>query len=195
MRMLRRRIFARLALASAILALAPLAAAAQESPSPTTADWVFRWLNFALIFGVGGWWAGRKLKVVFRRKAEQIASSIAEAEAARREAEQRLREAEAELASVESEAQQMRERARRDSAAEVERIGELARQEAARVERAAEAEIGAAERSVANRLRELTVEKTMQRARALVAERLTPAVDRGLCGRFIEALGAGGSQS
>ncbi len=193
MRALLRRIFARLMLASVIVALAPLAAAAQETSSPTTADWVFRWLNFALIFGVGGWWAGSRLKVVFRRKADQIASSIAEAEAARREAEQRLREAEAKFASVESEAQQMRERARRDSAAEVERIGELARQEAIRVERAGEAEIEAAERSVANRLRELTVEKTMERARALVIERLTPAVDHGLRGRFIEALGAAGS--
>lgn len=181
-----------LGLASLML-LAPLAAAAQGIQAPHTTESVFRWLNFVLIFGVGGWWIWRKLKVAFRRRAEKIAATIAEAEAACRQALERLQAAEAKLAGVNREAQEMRDRARHDSAAEAERIAALARVEAARVERAADAEIDAAERAAVNRLREMAIAKTLERARALVSERLTTAVDARLFDRFIGQLGQMGS--
>ncbi len=183
-----------LALASLLL-LAPLAAAAQGIQALATTESVFRWLNFVLIFGVGGWWAWRKLKVAFRRRAEKIAATIAEAEAACRQALERLQAAEAKLAGVDREAQEMRDRARLDSAAEAERIAALAREEAARVERAADAEIDAAERAAVNRLRDMAISKTLDRARALVSERLTTAVDARLFSRFIEQLARTGSGS
>jgi F0F1-type ATP synthase membrane subunit b/b' len=181
---------------AALVLLAPvLAAAAEGSAEPSTSEWVFRWLNFVLIFGVGGWWAGKKLKAVFRRNAEKIAATIAEAEEAKRRAAERLQAAEAKLAAIEREAAEMREQARRDSAAEAERIRALAREEAARAERAADAEIEAAERTSVNRLREMAIARTIQRARELVAERMTPAVDRRLFGRFVEALGRMGREA
>jgi F-type H+-transporting ATPase subunit b len=196
MRYLRQKSIARLAVpAAALLLLAPLAAAAQAGETQTTTDWVFRWLNFALIFGVGGWWLGRKLKVAFRRNAEKISCTIAEAEAERRRAIERLQAAEAKLAAVDREGAEMRDRARRDSAAEAERIRALAREEAARVERAADAEIEAAERSAVNRLRDMAIARTIERARALVTERLTPALDARLFHRFVEALDRAGSRS
>ena len=191
-----RRFFAQQgACAASLLLLAPLTAAAAEGSASSTTEWVFRWLNFALVFGVGGWWAWRRLKVVFRRKAEQIAATIAEAEAARRQAEERLRAAEAKLAGVDREAAEMRDRARRDSAAETERIRALAREEVARAERAADAEIEAAGRAAVNRLREMAIDKTIDRARSLVAERLTPAVDGRLFARFVDALARAGGLS
>ena len=101
--------------AAALALLLPvLAAAAQGPEAPSTAEWVYRWLNFALVFGVGGWFAGRKLKVAFRRNAEKIATTIAEAEEAKRQAAERLQAAEAKLAAVDHEAEEMRERARRE---------------------------------------------------------------------------------
>jgi F-type H+-transporting ATPase subunit b len=185
----------KLAACAALLALlAPLAASAQAE-APSTTDWVFRWLNFALMFGVGGWWAGRKLKVVFRRKAERIAATIAEAETAHRHAEERLRAAEAKLAGVEQEAANLLERARHDSAAEAERIRALAGEEVGRVERAAEAEIDAAERATVNRLREMAVAMTIERARVLVGEQLTPEIDARLFHRFVETLGEAGGRA
>lgn len=178
-----------------LLLLAPLAAAAQETQAPATTETVFRWLNFALIFGLGGWWAWRKLKVAFQRRADRIATTIAEAEAACRQALERLQAAEAKLAGVDREAQEMRDRARRDSVAEAERIAALTREEATRVERAADAEIDAAERAAVNRLREMAITKTLDRARALVSERLTTAVDERLFNRFLGQLGQTGSGS
>jgi F-type H+-transporting ATPase subunit b len=181
--------------AALALFLPVLAAAAQGPEAPSTAEWVYRWLNFALVFGVGGWFAGRKLKAAFRRNAEKIAATIAEAEEAKRQAAERLQAAEAKLTAVDREAEEMRERARRDSAAEAERIRALAREEAARAERAADAEIEAAERTVVNRLREMAIDKTIERARALVAERMTPAIDRRLFSRFVAALGRAGREA
>lgn len=190
------RLLSRGGLAAALVLCTPLMAAAAAGPeASSTSEWVFRWLNFALIFGIGGWWAARKLKVVFRRNAEKIAATIAEAEEARSRAADRLREAEAKLAALDRETEEMRERARRDSKAEIERIGALAREEAARAERAAEAEIEAAERTAVNRMREMAIDKTIDHARALVAARMTPEIDRGLFRRFVGALERTGGQA
>jgi F-type H+-transporting ATPase subunit b len=181
--------------AALVLFVPIVAAAAEGSAEPTTTEWIFRWLNFALIFGVGGWWAGKKMKAAFRRNAERIAATIAEAEEAKRQAAERLQAAEAKLAAIERETEEMRERARRDSAAEAERIRALALEEAARAERAADAEIEAAERTSVNRLRDLAIARTIERARELVAERMTPAVDRRLFARFVDALGRAGREA
>lgn len=170
--------------------LAPLAAAAQTSAQPTITEWAFRWLNFALVFGVGGYYAGRWMKGQFHLKAGEIAAAISEAETARRLAEQRLRAAEAKLEGIAREADAMRERARRDSAAEAGRIRALAQEEVARLGRAGDAEIAAAERATVNALKELAIERTLERARAAAAGQMTPAVDGWLFRRFVDELAA-----
>jgi F0F1-type ATP synthase membrane subunit b/b' len=171
-----------------ICILTPLAVSAQTAEAPSTTEWVFRWLNFVLVFGVGGFYAGRWMLRAFRRKRDQIAASIALAETEQREAQERLLEAELKLSHVAGEAAEMRERGQRDSAAEVERLRAMAREEAARIERVADAEIAAAERAAVNRLREMAIELTLERARAAVADRLTPAAEASLFRRFVEAL-------
>jgi F-type H+-transporting ATPase subunit b len=178
--------------AAALLAIAPIAAAAQTTEAPAAAVTVFRWLNFLVVFGLGGWWVWGKLKGVFQRHADRIAAEIAEAEMTRQAAEARLRAAEEKLASLNREGAEMRERARRDSAAEALRIKELAREEAVRIERAADAEIAAAELAAAHRLREMEIDRTIEYARASVIERLTPEAGLRLVGRFVDAVGAAG---
>ncbi len=190
-----KRLFEAAACAAALLLLVPASGAAQAALAPAGTETVFRWLNFALVFGLGGWYVWRKLKGVFQRRAERIAAFIAEAEAAREQARARLQAAEEKLASVEREGAEMRERARLDSVAEATRIRALAREEAERIERAAEAEIAAAEMAAVNRLREMAIDKTIEYARARVMERLNPEVDARLVGRFVGALGqAGGAR-
>ncbi|HEV2388350.1 MAG TPA: ATP synthase F0 subunit B [Candidatus Acidoferrales bacterium] len=183
-----RRLAKPVAWALAWCVLAPLAAAAQAGDQPTTTEWIFRWLNFVVVFGVGGYYAGRWMKGMFRRKAGEIAGAIAEAEGVQRQAEERLRAAEAKLAGVERETAAMLERARRDSAAEAERIRALAREEAVRLERAAEAEIAAAERAAANALKDLAIEQTLERAREAAMDRVTAAIDGRLFRRFLGEL-------
>jgi F-type H+-transporting ATPase subunit b len=178
--------------AALLLVISPTAGSAQAVQAPKTTETLFRWLNFFLVFGLGGWWVWRRLKAAFQRKSDQIAAAIAEAEAARREAQARLRAAEEKLTSIDRESAEMRERARRDSAAEAERIRGLAREEAGRIDRAADAEIAAAELAATNRLREMAIDRTIEYARARVIERLTPAVDARLVGRFVDALSRNG---
>lgn len=177
-----------------LLAAGSIAAAAQGIEAPATTETVFRWLNFALVFGLGGWWGWRKLKGAFQRKADRIAETIAEAEAARREAQARLSAAEEKLAALDRESAEMRERASLDSAAETARIRELALEESGRIDHASEAEIKAAELAAVNRLREMTINMTIESARAQVTKRITPEIDARLVSSFVDALGrAGGS--
>lgn len=196
MRMIRQRSWISLGGGIAIVVLAvPIAAAAQTTQVPTTTETIFRWLNFVLVFGVGGWWAGRRLTKVFRSRADKIAATIAEAEAALRSAQARLRAADEKLAGLDRESTEMRQRARLDSTAEAGRIRDMAQEEAGRIERAADAEIAAAELAAGNRLRETAIDKTIEYARDLVIQRLTPEIDARLVGRFVEALDrAGGAQ-
>ncbi|HVB33443.1 MAG TPA: hypothetical protein VNJ52_03575 [Patescibacteria group bacterium] len=185
----------RMACSAVLLLAVPVSGAAQAIEAPATTETVFRWLNFVLVFGLGGWWISRKLKSVFERQAEQIAAAIATAEAARQASQDRLRAAEGKLAALDSEIVELRGRARLDSAAEAKRIQGLAREEAARIERAAEAELAAAELAAANRLREMAIDKTIEYARARATEKLTLEVDARLVGRFVDALvRAGGPQ-
>jgi len=178
--------------AAALLLLVPVAGAAQSAPATATTQTVFRWLNFAFVFGLGGWWVWRRLKNVFKSRAERIAAFIAEAEATRQQAQARLQAAEEKLAAIERETTEMRDRARLDSAAEAVRIRARAREEAERIERAAEAEIASAELAAANRLCEMAIDKTIEYARARVMGRLTPELDARLVGRFVDALGRAG---
>jgi F0F1-type ATP synthase membrane subunit b/b' len=196
MRMIRQMSWINLSAGIAIAVLAvPITAAAQTSQVPSTTETIFRWLNFVFVFGVGGWWAWRKLKGVFQRRADQIAATIAEAEAALRSAQARLRAAEEKLAGLDRESTEMRQRARLDSAAEAGRIRDLAQEEAGRIERAADAEIAAAELAAENWLREMAIDRTIERARDLVRQRLTPEIDARLVRRFVEALDrAGGAE-
>jgi F-type H+-transporting ATPase subunit b len=175
-----------------LLLAGPVAAAAQTSQGSATAQTVFRWLNFALVFGLGGWWSWRKLKVGFRRNSDRIAALIAEAEAARQAAQARLSAAEEKLAALERECAEMRERARLDSIAEAVHIRDLAHEEAGRIDRAAQAEIDAAELATVNRLREMAIDRTIDHARARVIDQLTPEIDSRLVGRFVDALGRAG---
>jgi F0F1-type ATP synthase membrane subunit b/b' len=187
--MMRFRSLAKTALwALAFCILAPLAAAAQASDQPSVTEWAFRWLNFALVFGVGGYYLGRWMKGQYRLRAGEIAASISEAETAERQAEQRLRAAEAKLEAIAEESTAMRERARRDSAAESTRIRALAQEEVARLGRAADAEITAAERATVNALKELAIARTLEQARAAAARQMTPAVDGWLFRRFVDEL-------
>lgn len=189
-----RQVCERAVCAAALLLLVPAAGAAQATSTTATTEMLFRWLNFILVFGLGGWWVWRRLKGVFQRKADRTAAAIGEAEAARQQAQARLQAAEEKLAAIERESAGMRDRARLDSAAETTRIRALAREESERIDRAAETEIAAAEMAAVNRLREMAIDRTIEHARELVIERLNPEVDARLVGRFVAALGhAGGA--
>jgi len=178
----------------ALLSAAP--AFAQEEgtqPENTTAGWIFRWLNFAVVFIAIVYVLVKKGGPAFRARAEAIQAAIAEGTRAREEAEQRRQEAERKLAGIEQEITAMRLQAKRDAEIETERIRSLAREEAIKVDHAADAEIAAAQRAARFELKATAARLAVERAEAQLREQLTPPADSQLVRNFVGDLA--GSQN
>jgi F-type H+-transporting ATPase subunit b len=177
------------ALAFFLLATAAPAFAQEEvSPADTTIGWVFRWLNFALVFGGIAYLLAKVGRPLFRGRAEAVANAIAEATRVREEAEARLREAEAKLAGLEREIATLRGEARREGAAEAERIRALARYEAEKIARAAQLEIQAAERAARMELKAAGARLAIDRAESLLRREITPQAESDLFRGFVHDL-------
>jgi F-type H+-transporting ATPase subunit b len=179
-----------ISVAAASLLLFARPAVAQEAgtsyaDSPT--GWIFRWLNFAIVVGllVYGF---RKAAPSFRRNSEEISRKIAEGARAREAAEAQRREVQAKMAGIDAEVAAMREDAKRGTEAEAERIRALAKSDAEAVERAAQAEIAAAERSARLELRSAAARLAVQRAEAMLRERLNGGDEATLFRAFVAEL-------
>jgi F-type H+-transporting ATPase subunit b len=170
------------------LATPLLGAEGEQSPADSTVGWVFRWLNFILVFGGAGYLLAKYAPAAFRRRAESIVSAITEASHAKQEAEELRDKAEEKLAGLEQEIVGLRAAARRDAAAEAERLRALAREEAKKIESAADAELMAAERAARMELRIIGARLAVDRAEALLREELTPAGDAALIRGFVAEL-------
>lgn len=179
-------IFARVAL---VLFVAAVPLLAQENATPpeanSTVGWLFRWMNFAIVFGAIAYYAVKKGGPYFRRNADSIAGKIAEGARAREAAEQRKRDIQAKLARLDQEVEQMRAAAKRDSEAEIQRLRAMARDDAQRIDRAAQAEIAAAERASRLELKSLAARLTVERAESLLKTELDPANDAALVRAFV----------
>jgi F-type H+-transporting ATPase subunit b len=160
----------------------------EPSPADSPTGWIFRWLNFAIVFGAIVYFAVKKGGPYFRQNAENIARKIAEGARAREAAEKRRREIEAKMAGLDQEIAQMRAEARRDANAEAQRLRAMAREEAERIEQAAQAEISAAERAARLELKALTARFALERAEALLKQELNAKTDAALVQIFVEEL-------
>lgn len=171
------------------LAAAPLFAA-EENPSPadTTIGWIFRWLNFGVVFGGLAYALAKYTPPYFRGRAETIVAAITDAARVREDAERQRREAEAKLAGLEQEIAELRAAARRDAAAEAERLRALARQEIDKIARAAQGEIQAAERAARIELKALAARLAVERAEALLRAEITPRTQAVIFRGFLDSL-------
>ncbi|HUJ32650.1 MAG TPA: ATP synthase F0 subunit B [Candidatus Acidoferrum sp.] len=172
------------------LACSPaLAQEGEASPADSPTGWIFRWLNFAIVFGAIAYFAVKKGRPYFRENAAAIAAKIAEGARARDAAEEHRREIDAKMADLDKEIAAMREEAKRDADAEGKRLRALARQEAERIEQTAQAEITAAERAARLELKALAARLALERAQSLLEKELTPQVEAGLFRAFVQDLG------
>jgi len=161
---------------------------AESSPVEAPIGIVFRWLNFILVLGGLGYLMAKKGPAFFRQRAEAISASIAVSSAAKAEADRQLRRAEARLAGLEQEIAQLRAEAGKESAAEAERIRSLMREEAAKIERAGRSEIAAAERAARMELKGIAAQLAVERAEALIRQRITAETQASLFSGFLQNL-------
>jgi F-type H+-transporting ATPase subunit b len=186
-----RRIWRPLVSVAVFLLLAAAPALAQEgepSPADTPVGWVFRWLNFALVFGGIGYAIWKWGAPYFRQHAGEISSNIAEGTRARESAEAQRREIQGKLAGLDDEIKRLREAGQRDAEAEAQRLRDMARVESEKIERAARAEIEAAERQGRLELKVLGAKLAVQLAEALLRRSLTPEGEEFLFSGFVTEL-------
>ena len=186
MRMLRGLNFVALAVFFSAIPVLAQESDASSADSPT--GWIFRWLNFAIVFGAIGYCIVKYGRPSFRANAEDIARKIEEGARARAAAEQQKKEMEAKLANLPNEIAQMRADAKRDADAEAVRLRDMAREEAKKIEKSALAEIAAAERATRLELKALAAKLAVERAEALLRSELTPAAEQKLFQTFVAEL-------
>lgn len=176
---------------TATIFAAPLLAAeggGEENLFEAPIGWVFRWVQFAIVFGGAGYVIARKAPPYFRRRAQTIVSAITESAQIREEAERRLQEAEEKLSRLDQELAELRAAALRDAAAEADRIRNAAREDAKKIERAAQGEIEAAERAARIELRALAARMAVERAEATIRKQMTPQAQAALLQSFVKGL-------
>jgi F-type H+-transporting ATPase subunit b len=152
-----------------------------DSPS----GWVFRWLNFAIVFGAIAYCAVKFGGPHFRKQSEEISQKIAEGARAREAADRQRQAAQAKLAGIGAEVAQIRADAKRSGEAEAVRLRALARDEAETIARAAQAEIAAAQRAARLELKTLAARLAIERAESLLQQQITASADASLFAAFI----------
>jgi F0F1-type ATP synthase membrane subunit b/b' len=173
-----------------LMSLPALAAeAAKEDPAASTTGLIFRWLNFALVFGGIGYLIAKHGGAFFRANARAIAASITEAQASKAQADRELHEVETKIARFDQEVAELREAARRDSAAEAERLRASGRAEIEKISLAARAELAASERAAQQELRVIAASMAVERAGALVSSRMNGEIRARIFHAFLGELG------
>jgi F0F1-type ATP synthase membrane subunit b/b' len=175
-------------LAALFVTTAPVFAAEEaRNSADSMAGWVFRWLNFAIVFG-GIAYLLVKAGPAFRGKADKISAAIGEASRAREAAERQRRETQQKLANLEKEIAEMRTEAKRDADAEAQRLRDMAKSEAEKIEKVARAEIAATERAARLELKATGAQLAIDGAAALLRQNLTPQGEAQLFRAFVAEL-------
>ncbi|MGH9680693.1 MAG: hypothetical protein ACRD4Y_12145 [Candidatus Acidiferrales bacterium] len=173
-----------------LLAIPALAAeGAEPDPAESSAGLIFRWLNFAIVFGGIAYLLAKHGGAYFGANARTIAASIHEGTAAKEAAEAQLREMDAKIAGLDQEIEQMRDAARRDSAEEVARLNASGLAEIEKIDAAARAEMGAADRAARQELRVIAANLAVERAGGLIQSRINPNIRTKLFDAFLGDLG------
>jgi F-type H+-transporting ATPase subunit b len=172
-----------------LMATPALGQESESSGADSTTGWVFRWLNFAIVFGVIGYFAVKKGAPYFRKHADEISEKVEEGARAREAAENERRKAQSKLDGIEREVAAMREEAKRAAEAEIQRIRALAGKDKEAVERGAQAEIAAAERAARLELKAHAARLAVERAEAALSGALAPDADAKLFREFVAGIG------
>src|SRR6202163_1669803 len=167
-----------------------LSARAEESGSASqqSADNFFKWINFALVAGFIVWLCLKKGPGFFGRRADVISSDIQKSTEAKNLAEQQLRDAETKLQNLEKEVVDLRASARRESAAEAERIRNLTVTDEQKIAAAGNSEAEATERAARVELKAFAANLAVNGAESLLQQQLTPGAQEQLINNFVKTL-------
>jgi F-type H+-transporting ATPase subunit b len=164
---------------------------AEPDPAESTTGLIFRWLNFLIVFGGIAFLIAKYGGAFFRGNAKEIAASIVEATAAKTEADRELHVVEAKISRLNQDVAEMREEARRNWAAESERLKTSGVAEIEKINLAARAELAASERAAQQQVREIAASMAVERAAALVSSMMNTEIRARMFQSFLGELGKG----
>ncbi|ERR1700722_10605689 len=164
---------------------------AKPDPADSSTGLIFRWLNFLIVFGGIVYLVAKYGGAFFRGNAKAIAASIQESTTAKAEADREMREIETKIARLDHDVAEMREEARRNWAAESERLHTTEQAEIEKIAHAAREELAATERAAQQEVREIAASMAVERAAAVVSSRMNTEVRARMFQSFLSELGRG----
>jgi F-type H+-transporting ATPase subunit b len=176
-----------------VLALAPAIAAEEggehgggmKEPS----IW-WKWANFAILAGGLGYLISKHAPAYFDSRNKEIQGALQEARKLREESEARVADIERRVANLGADMDAMREAAKKEMAAEAERIRIETEKALAKVQANAEHEIAAATKFARHELKVYSANLAIQLAAAQVRDQLNPAIQDKLVTDFVGQLAA-----
>ena len=182
-----------LLIAPALFALAAESGGEQSESSGEhsggTTELIFKWLNFFLVFGGGGYFAAGPFRRAMAAERQAIREQIADAQRQREESRRRLAEIEQRLKGLSDEIEALRREARAGAAAEQVRLRDAAKRESDRVLATARAEIDSAGRAARLELRAFAARLAVTLAEERLRQQLTPQLHAALFQAAVAQLG------
>lgn len=142
-----------------------------------------RAFNVAIFFGILYFLLRKPVRQFFADRFRHIRSVLERAAREREEAQARIRAIDARLAQLDSEVAKIKETARREVAAETERLQTQTQADIEKIRDTARREIEAAKQTALVELRQFTAAKAVTQAEQIIRRELTPADDAALLQR------------
>ena len=154
-----------------------------EGPSP-----IWAWANFAILAGLLGYFIVKKGGPWLVARSQAIRRGIAEAEEIRADAEARAAEVDRKLAGLEVEIAGLKDEARREQAAEAERIRQQTAADLARIREHAAAEIDSAGKTARLELKRYAGQLAVDLAEQKIRRQMSPELQSVLVENFARDL-------
>jgi F-type H+-transporting ATPase subunit b len=149
---------------------------------------IWAWANFAILAGLLGYLTVKKGGPWFASRSQSIRQGIAEAEEIRAKAEASAAQVDRRLASLETEIEKLRANARREQAAEAERIRLQSAADLSRIQEHATREIDSAAKGARLELKRYAAQLAVDLAEQKIRRQMTPQLQSALVENFARDL-------
>ncbi len=148
----------------------------------------YKIINFVLLIGIAGFLLRKPLAGLLVQRSALIRKSLEEGRRALEASQAQLREAEQKLSRLAEEIRAFEEEAAREMRAERERLRKTTGEEAEKILESAQAQVEAATRVGIFELRKFAAQEALKLGEQLIRERLDDSSRKRLVGRFVEEL-------
>jgi F-type H+-transporting ATPase subunit b len=155
----------------------------------------WKWANFAILAAGLGYLLVKHAGPYFASRSVEIRKGIEEAQKLRADAEKRAAAMDARLANLSVEVEALRKSAREEAAQEGDRIRQETGREMAKIQSNADREIASALKEAQIELKSYAAQLAIDLARDRIRERMTPADQETLIGKFVTDLSRHGTTS